>query len=75
MVINKVKDNENGKNIVLLKSGNTSTCFKHNTFTFSKPITSKKKFNYQKKVSQIIKRIDTCCYIIVINKVKNNENG
>lgn len=62
MVINKVKDNENGKNIVLLKSGNTSTCFKHNTFTFSKPITSKKKFNYQKKVSQIIKRIDTCCY-------------
>lgn len=44
MVINKVKDNENGKNIVLLKSGNTSTCFKHNTFTFSKPITSKKKF-------------------------------
>lgn len=43
MVINKVKDNENGKNIVLLKSGNTSTCFKHNTFTFSKPITSKKK--------------------------------
>lgn len=62
MVINKVKDNENGKNIVLLKSGNTSTCFKHNTFTFSKPITSKKKLNYQKKVSQIIKRIDTCCY-------------
>lgn len=49
MVINKVKDNENGK-------------IKHNTFTFSKPITSIKKFNYQKKVSQIIKRIDTCCY-------------
>lgn len=40
MVINKVKDNENGKkNIVLLKSGNTSTCLKHNTLTVSKPIT------------------------------------
>lgn len=74
MVINKVKDNENGKNIVLLKSGNTSTCFKHNTFTFSKPITSKKKFNYQKKFPKSSKE-STPVAIIVINKVKNNENG
>lgn len=45
MVINNVKDNENGKKNLLLKSGNI--CFKHSTLTFSKSITLKK-FNYQK---------------------------
>lgn len=41
---------------------------KHNIFTFSKPITSKKKFPKSSKES-------TPVAIIVINKVKNNENG
>lgn len=75
MVINKAKDNENGKNIVLLKSGNTSTCFKHNTFTFSKPITSKKKNLTTKKKFPKSSKESTPVAIIVINKVKNNENG
>lgn len=48
---------------------------KHNTFTFSKPITSKKKnLTTQKKFPKSSKE-STPVAIIVINKVKNNENG
>lgn len=47
---------------------------KHNTFTFSKPITSKKNWNTKKKFPKSSKE-STPVAIIVINKVKNNENG
>lgn len=47
---------------------------KHNTFTFSKPITSKKNLTTKKKFPKSSKE-STPVAIIVINKVKNNENG
>lgn len=48
---------------------------KHNTFTFSKPITSKKKNLTTKKKFPKSSKESTPVAIIVINKIKNNENG